>query len=566
MKLDYERYNYLPMYTNCKEEIGIPISFTNKNKPQIYTIIQIVGQFLDHIMKIVQEKLGVKVNFVGISVSNTFGQIQRLALMQACKIADINNVRLVTSCLAASVYYKYNDILKYNNNNINNIKLSNNKSELRLIADISNIACSLAIIQTQKKKSGVVLVQNSMGNERYGIWSMVNNFSIYVLKSFVSEYKKFYRPNLIYQNKKERMGKHRNRSSIQLTIEDIMKIKKNSKIDKKNDTQIYSELDEIETIELEEILSKNNRKSKQRYNNNDDSDDDDDDEYDDDEDIYDDERKININNNNNNSEITDINKIKEESEVLKCRFRSQMLCGNVIEHLHDRYSEEIQIHYEKFYRQYSLQLLLTSSTLKKIALNDFIFNIHQSIDYIIQECKHENKNDLKECIIIGDGSNIPEIINLFSQYFLISTNMESTYPIIARGCAVSAAVDNEIMDSPLALQVLPRTIKMEEPSLNGCLTTVIQSQLGCPCKRTVTRFTFKDNQTSYKVKFFEGESSNINKCNLIGTYNIYGIKPRLKLQTKLIICMHVDRNCILVVSAEDATNLPPINLNVQKIL
>jgi len=302
---------------------------------------------------------------------------------------------------------------------------------------------------------------------------------------------------------------------------------------------------------------------------NDDSDDDDDDEYDDDEDIYDDERKINVNNsnnNNNNSEITDINKIKEESEVLKCRFRSQMLCGNVIEHLHDRYSEEIQIHYEKFYRQYSLQLLLTSSTLKKIALNDFIFNIHQSIDYIIQECKHENKNDLKECIIIGDGSNIPEILNLFSQYFLISTNMESTYPIIARGCAVSAAVDNEIMDSPLALQVLPRTIKMEEPSLNGCLTTVIQSQLGCPCKRTVTRFTFKDNQTSYKVKFFEGESSNINKCNLIGTYNIYGIKPRLKLQTKLIICMHVDRNCILVVSAEDATNSPPINLNVQKIL
>ncbi len=49
-----------------------------------------------------------------------------------------------------------------------------------------------------------------------------------------------------------------------------------------------------------------------------------------------------------------------------------MLCDTIIEHLHDQYkNEEVQIRYEKFYRSFSLELILTTAKLYQIALNHF---------------------------------------------------------------------------------------------------------------------------------------------------------------------------------------------------
>eukprot|EP01084_Bolivina_argentea_P162529 282832_1 len=105
----------IPKYDLVEEDIGIPIQFTSTSAPRILTVIEIVSQFLEHIMKEVEDKIGCPPAHVAISTPNQFGQSQRLALLQAAKLSNIEPVRLVTSCMAASVclryYQKYSNLL-----------------------------------------------------------------------------------------------------------------------------------------------------------------------------------------------------------------------------------------------------------------------------------------------------------------------------------------------------------------------------------------------------------------------------------------------------------------------
>merc|ERR1712129_290187 len=115
------------------------------------------------------------------------------------------------------------------------------------------------------------------------------------------------------------------------------------------------------------------------------------------------------------------------NEALKCRFRAQMLCDTVIEHLHDQYrDEEVQIHYEHFYRTFSLQLMLTTNTLHDIALNPFLFALMNKIDIMLQQCNVQ----IDECVLVGDGGRIPQAVALFNEYFNVNQTL-ATLPIVS---------------------------------------------------------------------------------------------------------------------------------------
>ena len=77
----------IPIYPLIDEDIGIPIRFDADSPPHIFTVIEIVSQFLEHIMKKAEDAMGCPVAFVAISVPNTFGQRQRLVC--DCILAQI---------------------------------------------------------------------------------------------------------------------------------------------------------------------------------------------------------------------------------------------------------------------------------------------------------------------------------------------------------------------------------------------------------------------------------------------------------------------------------------------
>jgi len=426
------------------------------------------------------------------------------------------------------------------------------KSKCYLVADLSNIACSVSIIECKERRhSDMVKVQHCAGSINDGLWKMVNAFSLYVVKSFVDGYKGYYRPNLnidslgnvVHQRLLSSPHLPGNSKQIQF-YESITKYKY------KNDTFVYEQLEKIDNIERHE-----------------------DDEQDDDEEEEDGALILNESN----------------SEALKCRFRSQMLCDTIIEHLHDQYkNDEVQIHYEKFYRSFSLQLILTSKKLHEVALNPFLFNLNNCIDKILEQfhsaslSENSNSNKKKksmkrrkrkkkrfqidECLLVGDGGNIPEVVNLFADIFNINLELD-TQAMVARGCAIVCAVDQEFLASPISLDLLPHSIRMEDATNNeqNENTLIISAQNPCPCKKTITRYTYRNNQSVYKLRFYEGESKNNKLCTLIGVFEIRDITKRPKRETKIVIAVHVDRNCIMFVSAEDVVSKPPKPLTVVKL-
>ncbi len=74
--------------------------------------------------------------------------------------------------------------------------------------------------------------------------------------------------------------------------------------------------------------------------------------------------------------------IRKRTEAMKCRFRSRMICANVIEHLHDRYVNNISLHYDGFYSDYSLHLKMKLDTLHGLIVEPFVFEIHQHVDLV----------------------------------------------------------------------------------------------------------------------------------------------------------------------------------------
>lgn len=500
-----------------------------------------------------------------------------------------------------------------NSNKLMWIKKGSKKKEKKdktyLVADLSNIACSVSIIECKEKKhSDIVRVHHVSGNINDGIWRMINAFSLYVVKSFVDGYKGYYRPNLDIDAKIQELemqingvsSSHSNHNNNHKSNDDEQEQKYNGS------TQHPKSIGNVTTKSNSNNSSKSRKKKKSakkntalnngkinfyesitKYN------------YQNDVVVYDQLQQIESIERVEDEEDDlddDMEEMSEENnEALKCRFRSQMLCDTIIEHLHDQYkNEEVQIHYEKFYRSFSLQLILTTKKLHEIALNPFLFNMTNCIDKILQEFNENNisnfqsnnniskskrkkkkkgskkkkKSRIKidECILVGDGGNIPEVVTLFSEYFNINQEL-SLQPIVARGCAIVAAVDQELIPSPISLDLLQFSIRMEDAinMNNDENTLIIESQTACPCKKTITRYTYLNNQTTYLMKFYEGESNNNKLCQLIGKFEIRNIEKRPKRDTKMVIAIHIDRNCIMFVTAEDVTSKPPKQLNVIKL-
>ena len=94
IKIDRDKMTDIPKFPLVNEDIGIPICFRNtinnngnnnnqknnnmSNSIHVYTVIEIVSQYLEYLLTLIEEKLKCPPAHVAISVPNSFGQKQRL--------------------------------------------------------------------------------------------------------------------------------------------------------------------------------------------------------------------------------------------------------------------------------------------------------------------------------------------------------------------------------------------------------------------------------------------------------------------------------------------------------
>ncbi|EFA06541.1 heat shock 70 kDa protein [Tribolium castaneum] len=165
------------------------------------------------------------------------------------------------------------------------------------------------------------------------------------------------------------------------------------------------------------------------------------------------------------------------------------------------------------------------------------------------------KTEIKEVILSGGSTRIPEIQNLLSSYFGGKELCKFTHPgeCVAEGAAIQAAILSTNPDQKINTIQIKDVISLSlgiDVHFN-LMFFIIKRNRSIPIKKTKSLITIFNQQSAMSINIYEGERTDVRKNRHLGTLKITNLTPAPPGQCEVHVIMSVDQNGILTFRAKE---------------
>jgi len=166
---------------------------------------------------------------------------------------------------------------------------------------------------------------------------------------------------------------------------------------------------------------------------------------------------------------------------------------------------------------------------------------------------HITIGEVDAVILVGGSTKMPIIREAVESYFFKKplTNIDPEL-VVSSGAAIHAVSlvgETEEKSKSLLIDVTSRSLGLE--TVGGLMEMLIPRNSPIPTESSKNFTTARDNQTSVKIKIFQGESKKVAENELLGELVLSGLKPMPRGKIKIEIIFEIDSSGIVHISAID---------------
>jgi L1 cell adhesion molecule like protein len=218
---------------------------------------------------------------------------------------------------------------------------------------------------------------------------------------------------------------------------------------------------------------------------------------------------------------------------------------------------------ESFHNDRPLRVEVTRARFEEMARVLFqtcMLEVDKAIKIATDANKSFTDQSIDHVVLVGGSSRIPRIRTMLEERFgqrdgkSILCHSVNPDEVVAQGAAVQAAAIttvDERLNNIILVDVAPLSLGVEVAGER--MDVIIKRNQVIPWKAKKTYSTNHDNQPSVSIKVFEGERTETKYCRKLGYFELGGLRPLPKGQSKVEVTFDIDVNGILTVFAHDVT-------------
>lgn len=209
-----------------------------------------------------------------------------------------------------------------------------------------------------------------------------------------------------------------------------------------------------------------------------------------------------------------------------------------------------------FYDDKNLYVVITRDQFERLCGDLFILCI-KSVEDVLKSAGFV-VDDIDEILLVGGATRMPLIRNNLKLYFRGKEPNCSLNPdeVVSVGAAIQGYLlshgTDPFSENVVLLDIIPLSLGVE--TIGGVMSTIVPRNSIIPITRKKKFTTDSDNETSVKIKIFEGERKMTKDNFFVGEFELKGLEPAPRGIAEIEVSFKIDINGIISVTAEDLKN------------